>query len=123
MPISDSDPRVFFAAERTLLAWLRTAITVMALGFVIARFGLLLQLISHGRPPADLRFSAVLGIAFVLVGTLTIFIATVQHRRFLSTLPQSDFPRSYSGAFAVAYGILMGFAGLVLAVYLAIAEA
>lgn len=36
MPISDSDPRVFFAAERTLLAWLRTGLTIIALGFVIA---------------------------------------------------------------------------------------
>jgi putative membrane protein len=29
MPIADNDPRVFFAAERTLLAWLRTGLTVM----------------------------------------------------------------------------------------------
>ncbi len=36
MPISDSDPRVFFAAERSLLAWLRTGLTIIALGFVIA---------------------------------------------------------------------------------------
>ena len=28
-----SDPRVFSAAERTLLAWVRSGITVMALGF------------------------------------------------------------------------------------------
>ena len=40
-----SDPRVYFAAERTLLAWLRTGITIMAFGFVIARFGLFLQLV------------------------------------------------------------------------------
>ncbi|WP_320150999.1 DUF202 domain-containing protein [uncultured Tolumonas sp.] len=36
MPISDSDPRVFFATERSLLAWLRTGLTIIALGFVIA---------------------------------------------------------------------------------------
>lgn len=35
-----SDPRVFFAAERTLLAWIRTGLTVMAFGFLVARFGL-----------------------------------------------------------------------------------
>ena len=32
-----SDPRVFFAAERTLLAWVRTGLTIMAFGFVVAR--------------------------------------------------------------------------------------
>ena len=36
-----NDPRVFFAAERTLLAWSRTSITVMVFGFVVERFGLL----------------------------------------------------------------------------------
>ncbi|MDD2341293.1 MAG: DUF202 domain-containing protein [Tolumonas sp.] len=36
MPIFDSDLRVFFAAERTLLAWLRTGLTIITLGFVIA---------------------------------------------------------------------------------------
>ena len=35
------DPRVFFAAERTLLAWTRTSLTLMAFGFVVERFGLL----------------------------------------------------------------------------------
>ena len=33
---NDSDPRVFFAAERTLLAWIRTGLTIIALGFVVA---------------------------------------------------------------------------------------
>ncbi|MEY3743625.1 MAG: hypothetical protein RLZZ541_680, partial [Pseudomonadota bacterium] len=34
--MTTSDPRVFFAAERTLLAWVRSSITVMTLGFVVA---------------------------------------------------------------------------------------
>ena len=38
-----NDPRVYFAAERTLLAWIRTGLAFMGFGFVVARFGLFLQ--------------------------------------------------------------------------------
>ncbi len=126
MPIADNDPRVFFAAERTLLAWLRTGLTVMALGFVIARFGLFLQLLAlqapGNRPHASPAFSAALGIAFVLAGALASLVATIQHRRFVATLPLVDLPRSYSGAFGVAFGFFMAAVGLVLAAYLGISE-
>jgi len=127
MPISDHDPRVFFAAERTLLAWLRTGLTVMALGFVIARFGLFLQLLAlqapGNRPHVSSTFSAALGVAFVLAGALASLVATLQHRRFVATLPGANLPRSYSGAFGVAFGFFMAAAGLVLAVYLGVSEA
>ncbi|MGO9612672.1 MAG: YidH family protein [Dissulfurispiraceae bacterium] len=33
------DPRIFFAAERTVLAWIRTSIAFMGFGFLIERFG------------------------------------------------------------------------------------
>ena len=37
-PRSVNDPRVYLAAERTFLAWVRTSISLMGFGFVIARF-------------------------------------------------------------------------------------
>ncbi|MFY9314326.1 MAG: DUF202 domain-containing protein [Burkholderiales bacterium] len=126
MPIADNDPRVFFAAERTLLAWLRTSLTVMALGFVIARFGLFLQLLALQAPSARSQpssaVSAAIGIAFVLAGAAASLAAIMQHRRFVATLPLADRPSSYSGAFGVAFGLFMGAAGLVLAVYLGLSE-
>ena len=43
----DNDPRVYFAAERTLLAWVRTGLAVIGLGFVVARFGLFLRVLRN----------------------------------------------------------------------------
>jgi putative membrane protein len=93
---------------------------------VIARFGLFLQLLALQAPGARAQpsgaFSAALGIAFVLAGAAASLAATIQHRRFVATLPLADLPRSYSGALGVAFGLFMSAAGLVLAVYLGLSE-
>ena len=124
--MSAPDPRVFFAAERTLLAWLRTGLTVMGLGFVVARFGLFLRLLSR-QPQGTLAHtesgaSAALGVLFVLVGAVAILVATAQHRRYVATLPPADLPPSYSRTFAVVLSAAVGFLGLLLAAYLIVSR-
>ena len=122
MSISKSDPRVFFAAERTLLAWLRTGLTIIALGFVVSRFGLFVQLLSiqtHGSMPlTHASISALLGLGFVIVGALAIVLAAVQHRRFVATLVRDELPHAYSKDFAVWLAFLVGTLGMLLAAYL-----
>lgn len=122
--MTDPDPRVFFAAERTLLAWLRTGLTVMALGFVVARFGLFLRLLQPQSASAESHAGAsgALGVLFVVVGAITILAATVQHRRFISTLPHSDLPPSYNRALALVLCSVVGVLGLLLGVYLVISH-
>lgn len=124
--MSETDPRVFFAAERTLLAWLRTGLTVMGLGFVVARFGLFLRLLSQQAQAtaghSESGASAALGVLFVVIGAVAILVATAQHRRYVATLPQSDLPASYNRAFAVMLSAAVGFLGLLLAAYLVVSH-
>lgn len=57
-PFSGSDLRDRMANERTLLAWVRTAIALMAFGMAIAKFSLFLELASLEMPGAAARLPA-----------------------------------------------------------------
>ena len=87
------DPRVYFAAERTLLAWLRTGLGIMAFGFVVARFGLLVRLLEPKEgPPADPGPSPYVGAALVLLGVVASAAGAVQYRRFCRRLAPDELP-------------------------------
>src|SRR5271154_4403336 len=101
-----SDPRFFFAAERTLLAWIRTGLTIMGFGFVVARFGLFLSLLAAQRmpsatPESPSHFSSGIGIALVLIGAISMLFAAIQHRLFVASLPPDDLPPMHKRAFPI----------------------
>jgi putative membrane protein len=115
----DKDPRVYFAAERTLLAWLRSGIAVMGLGFIVARFGLFLRLLRDpGAKSSHLTGSSVIGVGLLILGAVMIGVAAFQHHRFCRTLPLKDRPRPYSTMFGVGISSLVAILGIALAGYL-----
>ncbi len=120
-----SDPRVFFAAERTLLAWIRSAVTLMALGFVVARFGLFLSLlglqrgVQGGTPHAagDHRLSAVIGVALMLSSAAVLLLALWNHLHFIRTLPPADVPVQPARWLPVVLSLLLVGCAILLAAY------
>src|SRR6185503_1466505 len=119
-----SDPRVFFAAERTLLAWVRSGLTMMAFGFVVARFGLFLGLMpasnqSAAGAPHFNWISSTLGIALVVLSATVILGALYNHRLYVRTLPSEDIPQLVMPWLTSFLSVALACIGILLAAYLA----
>ena len=84
------------ANERTFLAWVRTAIAVMAFGFLVAKFNLFLKIAAqslahegHAVAVPGGGFGGAAGIVLILAGTVMVAVAAV---RFLRTDRAIDSP-------------------------------
>ncbi len=75
-------PTDYFANERTFLAWVRTSITVMAFGFVVAKFGLLLRELSgsSAKSPIPAPVSEATGVLLVVAGAALLVFSFVRFR-------------------------------------------
>ena len=82
------------ANERTYLAWVRTAITVMAFGFLLERFDIFLSYASHAAgqtiPGLHVRASEWLGLILLLFGAFVVLLATFRFNRNRQRLDSDD---------------------------------
>jgi putative membrane protein len=113
------DPRVFFAAERTMLAWQRTAIALMGLGFVIERFGLFMRMLVAGgaQPASGSHTSLIFGVMLLVIGALVALVSALQFSRFLKELSASEIPRGYATWFGPFVNIALAVIALGLAAW------
>jgi putative membrane protein len=113
------DPRVLFAAERTLLAWQRTSLALMGFGFVIERFSLFLAALRREpEAPGNHLFSLLTGVALILLGSGVALVSSVSYSRFVKTLPSQDVASGFLIGMGALINVLVATAGVALAVYL-----
>ena len=117
---TEADPRVYFAAERTLLAWIRTGMTIMALGFVVARFGLFLRLLrlETAQPAPTGGVSPYLGAMLVVIGVVAISAGTRRYRDFCRLLGPAMLPSPHAEVLPLIMGWSLAALGAVLFVIL-----
>ena len=78
------DPRVLFAAERTLLALNRTSVSLMAFGFVVERLGFFLNVLGKkGTLFMAREISFYVGVTFILLVILLVFFSIIQHKNIV----------------------------------------
>jgi putative membrane protein len=121
--LPEQDPRVYFAAERTFLAWIRTGLGLMGVGFAVARFGLFLREMSTSETHAAVHSSGLSvrsGIALVFLGVIVLVSSVVQHFTLIRELNSGTWKAGHVSRNAIVLALLLAAVGIGITVYLLI---
>jgi putative membrane protein len=111
------------ANERTFLAWVRTAIAVMAFGFVIERFDLFLKFATSVQAqkefaPHGQAFANLAGLAFIVLGVAMTALAGIRFVRTAKDIDTDIDVPSPGERFDLALAFMLGLLGVALFLYL-----
>lgn len=119
----EDDPRVYFAAERTFLAWIRTGLGLMGVGFAVSRFSLFLRELDAGQAHHSLHAAGLprgSGIALVALGVLVNLTAAWRHIGLIRELRSGTWQAGRISLQAVVLAVVLALGGLAMAFYLAL---
>jgi len=111
----------YLAAERTLLAWIRTGLALMGFGFVVARFGLFLQqiqILQHGPAAQPYGLSLWFGTTLIAAGVLVNVFSGWKHVQLVRSFDRQQGHQPYSTSLAVYTALFLALVGLAMAIYL-----
>jgi putative membrane protein len=113
----------YAANERTFLAWVRTAIALMAFGFLLERFDLFLQMAAltmGNKAPriADAGFGRGAGLGLLVAGVAITAVAAMRFVMNAKDIASDEVKSNKGRGVDIALAILLVLLGLALAVYL-----
>ncbi|HEX4578070.1 MAG TPA: DUF202 domain-containing protein [Edaphobacter sp.] len=118
---AEQDPRVYFAAERTFLAWIRTGLGLMGIGFAVSRFGLFLRQLSATESQLHTRTTGLSlwsGVALVALGVIVNLSAVLRHYQLIRELSSGTWQPGRVSRDAVILGLILAAIGIGMAIYL-----
>lgn len=111
----------YLAAERTVLAWIRTGLALMGFGFVVARFGLFLQqlqVIQHALPAQSYGLSEWFGTSLIASGVIVNVYSGWRYSQLVRKLNRGETTHPYPSIQAVAMAVFLALVGLAMVIYL-----
>jgi uncharacterized protein (DUF302 family)/uncharacterized membrane protein YidH (DUF202 family) len=111
----------YLAAERTMLAWIRTGLALMGFGFVVARFGIFLQEVQvtqNHSSGGSLGLSLWFGTALIVSGVIVSVAAGFQHLRLVRKLDRGEVTRPHSAFMVVLMALFLACIGIGMTIYL-----
>jgi putative membrane protein len=118
---AEQDPRIYFAAERTFLAWIRTGLGLMGVGFAVSRFSLFLREIAPANVHAAAHttgLSVWSGVALVGLGVIVILSSILRHIQLVRELSLGTWIPGRVSKDAIVLGVVLAGIGVVMCVYL-----
>src|SRR3984885_12901031 len=92
-PPKPATPSDHLANERTFLAWIRTSISIIVFGFVVAKFGITLRefLRISGNAAHESGTSLMIGLGFMMMGIFMALVSGYRYRVTMRRLESGDF--------------------------------
>jgi len=119
----NTSPTDHLANERTYLAWIRTGIAIMAFGFVVVKFALFIKQVSlfinqekKEISIPETRYSAIIGILLVGLGTVMILLAFFRYKNIEKQLKENAYFPSLTLSVFLTIALLL--VGVLLVIYL-----
>jgi putative membrane protein len=123
---SDSYSQQHLANQRTFLAWLRTCVALIGLGFIVSRFGLLLSPIFVGEDPSiattnpatafesSTHFSSFIGTGMVVLGIVFTVFALRNYIYTCKSIEQGTYSPKHFDIYLLSIGLVI-FGGFIVA--------
>src|SRR5947208_11281850 len=120
-PRPAAELRDYLAEERTFLAWIRTGISLMGFGFVVARFGIFGDLPHIPQqltavPPREL--SVWFGAALIAIGAIVNLFSARRFMRLVGELNRDQFADRSLSKQGVIVALFLALLGIAMTIYL-----